>query len=180
MGILCILLGQVTLCMDVPNPNQQIPKPQVNPTPKKVVSDPALNISIALVNAELQHGILTKNLDVVQVLLAIRADPNAKSKYKWTPLHFAVVSENNPQMIRLLLKYGARVNARTENGSTPLDFTKSYPNEAVAETLLAANATLSQPKPEDPTPLGNAVGHAIINRDSRRRESQERKSRGKK
>lgn len=167
VGILFLIFGQLTLCMDVPKP-----------TPQKKVSDPALHISIAKVNAELVHGILTKNLDVVQVLLAIHADPNAKSQYKWTPLHWAVVSENDQkdQMVRLLLKYGADVNARTWNGSTPLDLTKGYPNDAVVEALLAANATLSLPNPDEPTPLEQIKSR----RDSRRRESEERKSRGRK
>ncbi len=181
MGTVFLLFSQSTRCMDVPDPNRQIPKPQVNLTPKKAVTDPALHISIAKVNAELLHGVLTKNTAVVEVLLEIHADPNAKSQFKWTPLHFAIVSENDPQMIRLLLKYGAHVNARTENGNTPLDFTKSYPNEAVVQTLLAAKAIPSIPKPEEPTQLGRImVGYAMLNRDSKRAEAQERKSRGKK
>jgi ankyrin repeat protein len=54
------------------------------------------------------------------------ADPNVMSRNKNTPLHSAAY-HGDFEMIQLLLKYEANVNARGANGQTPLHFVTSGP-----------------------------------------------------
>jgi hypothetical protein len=49
---------------------------------------------------------------VVQELLNNGADPNARGRYDWTPLHYACW-RNHPEIVALLLKAGADPEART-------------------------------------------------------------------
>jgi hypothetical protein len=166
-ALLLGIFGQLTRCMDVPNPD-----PAMQET-----SDFESDISIEIINGELHKAVYeTERPDLVEALLAKNADPNAKLYSGISLLHFAAVA-GNAQIARILLKYGAEINARTKRSLTPLDYAKIYKADAVAETLLAAHATPSFPNPKDGTPLERAmVGYAMLNRDSRRRESQERKS----
>ena len=56
--------------------------------------------------------------NIAQVLLAHKADVNAKGSDGQTPLHFAV-NQGQLQAVEWLLKHGADVNARDNRGKTP-------------------------------------------------------------
>jgi ankyrin repeat protein len=57
--------------------------------------------------------------DVVELLLANKADVNAKSNGGWTPLHEAAMS-GHKEVAGLLLANKAEVNAKDNKGETPL------------------------------------------------------------
>ncbi|WP_284620408.1 ankyrin repeat domain-containing protein [Aquabacterium humicola] len=61
----------------------------------------------------------------------------------WTPLHYAATGPE-PKAVEWLLARGARIDARSPNGTTPLMMAARYGNEQSAQLLLqrGANATL--------------------------------------
>jgi uncharacterized protein len=57
----------------------------------------------------------------------------------WTPLHYAA-SGPDPQVVGWLLDRGAKLEARSPNGSTPLMMAAGYGSESSVEVLLARGA----------------------------------------
>ena len=76
------------------------------------------------------------NIEAVKQHLAAGADVNAK-RYGTTPLHSAADGGNKvaQQIAELLITKGADVNAKMEDGRTPLDFTESKEHEEIADLL---------------------------------------------
>ena len=64
---------------------------------------------------------LTKDKNKKELLkqLRLKADPNFKTKHLYTPLHYAA-EVGAPDCARVLIHYGADVNAANRCGSTPL------------------------------------------------------------
>ena len=58
--------------------------------------------------------------EIISLLVEAGADPNAQNVIKETPLHFAGFNENGAGNVRALVKHGAKLDARDEDGSTPL------------------------------------------------------------
>jgi ankyrin repeat protein len=85
--------------------------------------------------------------DVVDVLLANKADVNAKDNDGRTLLHWMAAGSKN--MVELLLTNNANVNARANDGTTPLDWAvyngahKKNGNTNVMELLLANKADVN-------------------------------------
>jgi hypothetical protein len=83
----------------------------------------------SLVNNEMSHGwtplhvaVLFDQSDVIEVLLANKADVNVKEGVDGqTPLHKAVDYGDKKRTIELLVNHGAEINAKDDNGKTPLD-----------------------------------------------------------
>ncbi len=60
------------------------------------------------------------NAESVAILLEAGADPNKKDFSGWTPLHRACWQFRSVGVIVILIKWGARINERGEDGMTPL------------------------------------------------------------
>jgi len=76
--------------------------------------------------------------EAMQVLLERGANPNAKTRGSWTPLHVAASKYYYPHKVQLLLQYGANPNAQTGCGETPLHLARD--KVKIARLLLTADA----------------------------------------
>jgi ankyrin repeat protein len=66
-------------------------------------------------NTPLHHAALGGHLEVARILLKLNAEVNSLNKLGLTPLHQALVGwGGNPDVVRLLLDYGADVQVRNE------------------------------------------------------------------
>ena len=81
----------------------------------------------------------TRHKDVVELLLASRAEVNAKGTNGGTPLHMAAVG-GFKEVVELLLVNEAEVNAKNIHGKTPLHYAALNGHKAVMELLLAHGA----------------------------------------
>jgi ankyrin repeat protein len=70
--------------------------------------------------------------DDIKTLLGKGADPNAKDRDGWVPLHWA----RNETVARLLLDKGAAADAKNIYGETPLHEAAASGREGVAKLLL--------------------------------------------
>ena len=95
--------------------------------------------------------------NVAEVLLANRADVNAKDIGGDTPLHMAALY-GFEKVAEVLLANKADVNAKDVNGNTPLHMAASYRREAVVNVLLANNADVNVTNLGNVTPLHWAAG----------------------
>ena len=114
--------------------------------------------------------------DVVRMLLASGADPNARDEFVNTPLHLAVAWTDEPRVIvEALLESGADPSARGRYGQTPLheavsfeDFSHSAQGRrdpAVVIRLLDAGASIHARTVSGWTPLHTAAsthGHRYV------------------
>ena len=83
----------------------------------------------------------TKFPEVVQILLDVGADPNAKDDSdRKTPLFSAVWFNRNSEVITSLLEAGADVHARDEDGRTPLHWAATHSTVGIVEILLDSGA----------------------------------------
>ncbi len=133
------------------------------------------------------HIVLDK--DIAAILVANGADVNAKDKYGWTPLHAAVGTEHGrlkveglglsadvkakilakdsarrKTLLCFFIEKGADVNAKDDDGSTPLHKAASAGHKEDVEWLIANGANLNLRDWLDSTPLDAAVmsGHKDI------------------
>jgi ankyrin repeat protein len=95
--------------------------------------------------------------DMAELLLANKADVNAKDKFGMTPLHDATV-RGHKEVAELLLAKRAQVNARDMDNWTPLHFAASNGHKDVAELLLSNGARINAKDVKGRTPLSLAVG----------------------
>ena len=73
----------------------------------------------------------------VDAATALVARGAAVQKDGWSPLHYAATG-GSAAIVKLLLSNGARLEARSPNGSTPLMMAARYGNEEAVDALLAA------------------------------------------
>jgi len=89
---------------------------------------------------------------VAEVLLANKADINARNDVGNTPLHIAEISANK-EMAALLISKGADVNARNTGGDTPLHIAAAVGHADMVESLLAKGANANAKNTAGETPL---------------------------
>jgi uncharacterized protein len=82
------------------------------------------------------------DLVVAKLLIEHDADVN---KTGWTPLHYAAsgTSQNQVEMVRLLLDNSAYIDAASPNGSTPLMMAAMYGRSDVLKVLIEEGADAS-------------------------------------
>lgn len=98
--------------------------------------------------------------DVAELLLACRADVNAKDTYGNTPLHVAA-GKGHPVVAELLLANGADVNAKNMYGATPLHVAAEKGHTDLAAMLLANKADVNASASKIRTPIRRPLGLAI-------------------
>jgi hypothetical protein len=101
--------------------------------------------------------------DVAELLLANKAEVNARATNGLKPLHCAV-AQGYKDVAELLLASNADVNAQDEEGITPLHFAAEEGRKDVVELLLSRNADVNAKDNDGKTPLRLAVseGHADV------------------
>ncbi|NOZ20709.1 MAG: hypothetical protein GXP25_06425 [Planctomycetes bacterium] len=132
----------------------------------------------------LQCAAFAGRLDVVELLLSYGADAKARDGNGWTALHWAclggpqnVEGANAPlapasqtppdrfrQVARALIEHGADVNAKDEEGGTPLHRAAAIGLKKMVDFLLAAGADVKAKRTDGCTPLHAAArgGHAEV------------------
>ncbi|EJD51615.1 ankyrin, partial [Auricularia subglabra TFB-10046 SS5] len=78
----------------------------------------------------------------LELLLDRGVDPEVATIVGSTPLHLATAISPLPQLVRILLKHGARVDSRNRYGETPLFCAVATNEPLAAELLLDAGADL--------------------------------------
>jgi ankyrin repeat protein len=93
--------------------------------------------------------------DIAELLLANKADVNAKDNSSQTPLHFAAQGDDtdDTKMAALLLAKGADIHAKDNDGNTPLLDAASDGNKNMAELLLTKGADIEAKDNSGCTPL---------------------------
>jgi ankyrin repeat protein len=87
--------------------------------------------------AEGQHS------DIVELLIAHKADVDAADKQGLTPLHYALLADN-PDVARSLLNHRANTNVKDNKaGQTPLILAAAKGYRKVAELLLMHGAEVN-------------------------------------
>jgi ankyrin repeat protein len=90
--------------------------------------------------------------DVVELLLASKADVNAIGKFGLAPLHLAA-RKGSKDVAQLLLANKARVNARNNNRETPLHLAALKGDLDMVELLLTNKADVNAKDKEGETPM---------------------------
>jgi ankyrin repeat protein len=114
----------------------------------------------ALDHTSLHNAVVCGDFDQAKALLEAGANPNCSARGGMTPLHYAAC-QRNVAMARLLLDYGANLDAITDQGRSVLFFslrsqshsgsndTLAYANHSVfhtdLDTLLAIKALFNSP-----------------------------------
>ena len=80
------------------------------------------------------------DLEAAEIFLEAGAEIEKTDKLGRTALHFAASIGTNLELIELLVKSGANVNAQSSGGETPLMKAISFDNADAAKTLLEKNA----------------------------------------
>jgi ankyrin repeat protein len=84
----------------------------------------------------LDWGVISNRPNIVRLLLARGADVNHLDAFGMTPLHHAAsIDFGSADMIAILRKAGARLDARTKDGVTALDLARKYRHQNLIRSL---------------------------------------------
>eukprot|EP00051_Salpingoeca_urceolata_P010297 m.125473 g.125473 ORF g.125473 m.125473 type:complete len:460 (+) comp16654_c0_seq2:444-1823(+) len=84
----------------------------------------------------LRAAVVYGRIELVQMLLARGADPNATNALDWAPAHEAA-NHGHLDILSQLLNAGCDINARTKNGDTPLAFAARRADASTVAFLLS-------------------------------------------
>jgi len=106
----------------------------------------------------LHKAVSEENIEMVKLLLANKADVNAKDANDGTPL-FDAVNKNNEELVRVLLTGKPVINASScHGGYRPLHSAKS---RKIAELLITHGADVHVKNDSGSTPMHNAAQKGI-------------------
>jgi hypothetical protein len=110
----------------------------------------------------LHIAVFNGHKDVVEFLLANKADVNARAKNGSTPLHLAA-GKGNKEIVELLLANKAELNAVDNDGWTPLHSATLFKQQEIEDLLTAKGATdpLAAKKPPAPTPAADTHAEKV-------------------
>lgn len=94
-----------------------------------------------------------KDDELVEFLLAKGANPNARDQTGSTALHLAAYISSDVKFARLLVKNGATVDARSDDGRTPLMQAALWKRNSTARFLIQQGADVNAHDNEGFTPL---------------------------
>jgi len=95
-------------------------------------------------------------IEILKLLLANKADVNARAEYRETPLHFAA-RIGNTVAVKLLIQHRADVNAQRRDRKTPLHLAASNGHVEVVRLLVENKADVNARDLYKNTPLMCAV-----------------------
>ena len=104
----------------------------------------------------LHYAASCTNKDVVELLLADKADVNAKDNDGRTPLHLAS-EDGRKDVVELLLANHADVNAKDSYGDAPLHWVADWGRKDLVKLLLASKADINAKDNRGYTPLHCAL-----------------------
>jgi len=84
-------------------------------------------------------------VEVLQVLVALGADKEAKDAAGATPLHQAAAN-GHVEAVKALVALGADIDAQTEDGETPLEASVRFNHHAAAQVLKALQRPIRMKK----------------------------------
>jgi ankyrin repeat protein len=90
----------------------------------------------------LSRSVLNHELELAKMLIARGANVNATDKLGMTPLLWAASSDfGDPAMVELLLKSGAKADAKNRDGRTALELARAYKHDYLVPALERAAGT---------------------------------------
>lgn len=127
----------------------------------KALIESKADITVVDVNQQmaLHHAAMNGYSDVVEFLLGLnKRHVDAVDKRQQTPLHLAVSAEKGAkETVEILLKHEADVNARDDEGCTPLHRAVMDGGSELCEMLLKNKADIAATNLENRTPLHFAI-----------------------
>lgn len=98
----------------------------------------------------------SNGVEILKLILASKADVNARAEYRATPLHFAA-EIGNTVAVKLLIEHKADVNAQQRDRKTPLHLAASNGHLEIVKILIENKADVKARDLYKNTPLMCAV-----------------------
>jgi hypothetical protein len=116
----------------------------------------------------MEQAAISENNEFLQVLLEKGADPNTLDSYLKYGVLLQAVMATKPRNVKLLISYGADINAVGPNGKTPIHSAIAIKNFEIANYLLdkGADLTIKDKWGNSPVDTLKMFGDAGIKMDS--------------
>ena len=139
---------------NTPQPNQPS---HPNQDPRQTPKNPSLDSKLLdLCAKDRKTESLAKTqrrMEDIKKLLQRGADPNYRGKwFNETPLHMACYG-HNPELVRLLINFGADVNSENIQGRAPIHFACSYGTAEVLRIFIENGCDVNHTDKDKKTPL---------------------------
>ena len=121
------------------------------------------DVNVSLSNNDYNNRMIhlaseSSNLDILNMLIALKANVNIKNKLNETPIHFAIKS-NNINAVDALLAQGIDLSLTTTKGETPMFYAMKTGNLNIIQMLYNNNSPLSGTDKDG----NNLIHYCVIN-----------------